>query len=90
MKQEMSVVGIDIAKRVFYLVGMDARGQIVLRKRCRRGEVLPWMANRGPVAIGMEACGAHYWPCDRVAAIEATLRAQSSQKCWNRCGVHSV
>src|SRR5918912_2389105 len=62
MKQEMSVIGIDIAKRVFHLVGMDARGQIVLRKRCSRGEVLPLMANWGPVTIGMEACGgAHYW-----------------------------
>jgi len=62
MKQEMSVIGLDIAKRVFHLVGMDARGQIVLRQRCRRGEVLPWMANLGPATIGMEACGgAHYW-----------------------------
>ena len=57
MKQDMSVVGIDIAKRVFHLVGMDARGNIVMRKRCGRGEVLPWMANLGPVTIGMEACG---------------------------------
>src|ERR687885_1904624 len=62
MKQDMSVVGIDIAKRVFHLVGMDERGKIVMRKRCSRGEVLPLMANLGPVTIGMEACGgAHYW-----------------------------
>jgi hypothetical protein len=33
MKQKLSVVGIDIAKRVFHLVGMDERGQIILRKR---------------------------------------------------------
>src|SRR5215813_12745730 len=33
-----------------------------MRKRCRRGEVLPLMANLGPTTIGMEACGgAHYW-----------------------------
>jgi transposase len=62
MKQDISVVGIDIAKRVFHLVGMDERGKIVMRKRCSRGEVLPLMANLGPVTIGMEACGgAHYW-----------------------------
>ena len=62
MKQELSVVGIDIAKRVFHLVGMDERGKIVMRKRCSRGEVLPLMANLGPVTIGMEACGgAHDW-----------------------------
>ena len=62
MKRDISVVGIDIAKRVFHLVGMDKRGKIVMRKRCRRGEVLPLMANLGPTTIGMEACGgAHYW-----------------------------
>jgi transposase len=62
MKRDISVVGIDIAKRVFPLVGMDARGKIVMRKRCSRGEVLPLRANLGPVTIGMEACGgAHYW-----------------------------
>ena len=38
MKRDMSVVGIDIAKRVFHLVGMDERGKIVMRKRCSRGE----------------------------------------------------
>ena len=42
MKPERSVLGIDIAKRVFHLVGMDERGKIVLRKRCSRGEVLPY------------------------------------------------
>ena len=41
MKRDMSVVGIDIAKRVFHLVGMDERGKIVLRRRCSRGEVRP-------------------------------------------------
>ena len=40
MKRDISVVGIDIAKRVFHLVGMDERGKIVMRKRCSRGEVL--------------------------------------------------
>jgi transposase len=62
MKQKLSVVGIDIAKRVFHLVGMDERGQIILRKRLVRGEVLPLMANLPTVTVGMEACGgAHDW-----------------------------
>jgi transposase len=77
MKRDLSVVGIDIAKRVFHLVGMDERGKIVLRKRCSRGEVLPWMANLGPVTIGMEACGgAHYWArCLREQGHEVKLMA---------------
>lgn len=62
MQQELSVVGIDIAKRVFHLVGMDERGKIILRKRLARGEVLSFMANLPQVTVGMEACGgAHEW-----------------------------
>jgi transposase len=77
MKRDMSVVGIDIAKRVFHLVGMDERGKIVTRKRCSRGEVLPLLANLGPTTIGMEACGgAHYWArCLREQGHEVKLMA---------------
>ena len=44
MKPELSVVGLDLAKSVFYLVGMDERGKIIFRKRLARGEVMPFMA----------------------------------------------
>ena len=77
MKQDISVVGIDIAKRVFPLVGMDERGKIVMRKRCSRGEVLPLLANLGPITMGMEACGgAHDWArCLREQGHEVKLMA---------------
>jgi transposase len=77
MKRDISVVGIDIAKRVFHLVGMDERWKIVMRKRCSRGEVLPLLANLGPTTIGMEACGgAHYWArCLREQGHEVKLMA---------------
>jgi transposase len=62
MKRAMSVLGVDIAKRVFQAVGMDETGKIVLRKRLSRHELLPFLAQLPPVRIGMEACGgAHYW-----------------------------
>src|SRR5262249_1527870 len=62
MKPELSVVGIDLAKSVCHLVGMDERGKIILRKRLARGEVLPFMAQLPRGLVGMEACGgAHYW-----------------------------
>jgi transposase len=62
MKKEMSVLGIDIAKRVFHAVGMDEKGTIVLRKRLSRHALMPFIATLPPVLIGMEACGgAHYW-----------------------------
>ena len=38
MKPELSVVGIDLAKNIFHLVGMDERGKLILRKRLARGE----------------------------------------------------
>jgi len=62
MKQEMNVLGIDIAKRVLHVVGMDERGKSVLRKRLSRHALIPFIATLPPVLIGMEACGgAHYW-----------------------------
>src|SRR5215470_17521284 len=62
MKSELSVVGIDLAKSIFHLVGTDERGTIILRKRLARGEVLSFMAQLPRVLVGMEACGgAHDW-----------------------------
>jgi transposase len=62
MKPAISVLGIDIAKRVFHAVGMDERGKIVLRKRLSRHDLIPFLTKLPPVLIGMEACGgAHYW-----------------------------
>src|SRR6266571_8745086 len=62
MKPEMSVLGIDIAKRVFHAVGMDERGKIVFRKRVSRHDLMPFLAKLPPVRIGIEACGgAHDW-----------------------------
>ena len=62
MKQEMNVLGIDIAKRVFHAVGMDDTDKIVFRKRLSRHDLMPFIAKLPPVLIGIEACGgAHYW-----------------------------
>ena len=62
MKQEMHVLGIDIAKRVFHAVGMDDRGNVVYRKRLSRHDLMPCIAKLPPVRIGIEACGgAHDW-----------------------------
>jgi transposase len=62
MAQTISVLGIDIAKLVFHVVGMDDTGHVVLRKRLTRGELPRFIATLPPLRIGMEACGsAHYW-----------------------------
>jgi transposase len=62
MAQTIKVLGIDAAKLVFHVVGMDDAGHVVLRKRLARSELLTFIANVPPLRIGMEACGsAHYW-----------------------------
>jgi transposase len=62
MVQQISVLSIDIAKRVFHVVGMDDSGHVVLRKRLARSTLLAFITNVPPLRIGMEACGsAHDW-----------------------------
>src|SRR5881397_851191 len=57
----VAVVGIDIGKNSFHIVGLDQRGAIVLRQRWSRGQVEARFANMPPCLIGMEACvGAHH------------------------------
>src|SRR6188474_281885 len=56
-----AVVGIDIGKNSFHIVGHDERGAIVLRQKLSRGQVEARFANLPPCLIGMEACvGAHH------------------------------
>jgi transposase len=57
MAQTISVLGIDTAKLGFHVVGMDDSGQVVLRKRLARSELLTFIANVSPLRIGMAACG---------------------------------
>ena len=57
----IAVIGIDIGKNSFHVVGHDARGAIVLRQKWSRGQVEARLANVPPCLIGMEACvGAHH------------------------------
>jgi transposase len=57
----VSVVGIDIGKNSFHIVGHDERGAIVLRQKWSRGQVEARFANMPPCLVGMEACvGAHH------------------------------
>ena len=61
LKPAIAVVGIDIGKNSFHVVGLDQRGAIVLRQKWSRGQVEARLANMSPCLIGMEACvGAHH------------------------------
>jgi transposase len=57
----IAVIGIDIGKNSFHVVGLDDRGAIVLRQKWSRGQIEARLANTPPCLIGMEACvGAHH------------------------------
>ena len=57
-----TILGIDVAKQVFQLHGMDERGHVVVQKRVSRSKLRETIAQLPPCLIGMEACGsAQYW-----------------------------
>jgi transposase len=60
--KEASTIGVDIAKNVFQVHGVDGGGAVVVRRALRRSQILAWFAKLPPCLIGMEACAtAHYW-----------------------------
>jgi len=59
---QVTTIGLDIAKNVFQVHGIDANEKVVVRKQLRRSQVLAFFAALAPCLIGMEACAtAHYW-----------------------------
>ena len=59
---EVSTIGLDIAKSVFQIHGVDADGTVVIRRRVGRAKVLEFFAKLPPCLVGMEACAtAHQW-----------------------------
>src|SRR3974377_1374446 len=60
--EKITTVGIDLAKTVFSLHGVDRVGRMVLRRTVRRDQLVEVVAGLSPCLIGMEACsGAHEW-----------------------------
>ena len=59
---QITTIGLDIAKNVFQVHGVDAAEKVVVRKRLGRSQVLAFFKALPPCLIGMEACAtAHYW-----------------------------
>jgi hypothetical protein len=59
---EVTTIGLDLAKHVFQVHGVDAEGATVLRKQLRRAQVLAFFSRLPPCLVGLEACAtAHYW-----------------------------
>ena len=60
--QSISTIGLDIAKSVFQVHGVDAAGQVVLRRQLKRRHVLAFFQRLPPCLVGIEACASsHHW-----------------------------
>src|SRR5690348_3229058 len=71
---EVSTIGLDIAKSVFKVHGVDGVGAVVMRKRVSRAKVLEFFGGLSPCLIGIEACpSAHHWSRE-LAALGHTVR----------------
>jgi len=71
---EVSTIGLDIAKSVFQVHGVDDAGAVVIRKRISRSKVLAFFAALSPCLVGIEACpSAHHWS-RRLQALGHTVR----------------
>jgi transposase len=59
---QTTTIGLDLAKRVFPVHGVDAISQVVVRKSLRRSQMLPFFTKLSPCLVGIEACGtSHHW-----------------------------
>lgn len=59
---DVSIIGLDLGKRVFQLHGVNAAGEVTVCRRLRRSQVVGYFGKLRPCLIGMEACAtSHYW-----------------------------
>jgi len=76
---KITTIGIDLAKAVLQVHGVDKHGKVALRKQLKRKDVLGVFANLEPCLIGMEACGsAHYW-ARKLSELGHTVRLMAPQ-----------
>ena len=75
---EVSTIGLDIAKSVFQVHGVDVDGAVVIRKRVSRAKVLEFFAGLPSCLIGIEACpSAHHWS-RQLQALGHTVRLMAA------------
>src|SRR3712207_5480927 len=76
---KLTTIGIDLAKNVFQVHGVDAHGKVSLKKQLKRGQVVAFSSNLPPCLIGMETCGsAHYW-ARKLQTLGHTVRLMAPQ-----------
>jgi hypothetical protein len=78
---EITTVGLDLAKNVFQVHGVDAEGTTVLREQLRRAQLLAFFSRLPRCLVGMEACAtAHYWARELRALGHEVRRSRTSQR----------
>ena len=76
---KITTIGIDLAKSVFQIHGVDERGKAIVKKALKRVQMAPFFANLPPCLIGMEACGsAHHW-ARKLEALGHTVKLMAPQ-----------
>ena len=77
--QTITTIGFDIAKSVFQIHGVDAAGQVVIRRQLKRRYVLAFFQKLPPCLVGIEACSsAHHW-ARKLQALGHTVRLMAPQ-----------
>jgi transposase len=89
---QVSTIGVDLAKNVFQVHGVDSAGKVVIIRQLRRKQVIDFFSKIPPCLVGMEACGtAHHWAREVVqarshrASDAAELREGLCQTVEKRC-----
>ena len=90
--QTVTTIGLDIAKSVFQVHGVDAQGKVVIRRQLKRRYVLAFFQKLPPCLVGIEACASsHHWSRElqgarpHGAADAAGLREALRQAAEERC-----
>ena len=71
---KITTMGIDLAKQVFQVHGVDARGKAALKKPLKRDQVSTFFSNLGPCLVGMEACGSAHHGARKLQAMGHTVK----------------
>lgn len=75
----VTTLGIDLAKNVFQVHGIDQHGKVTLKKQLKRAQMAPFFINLPPCLIGIEACGsAHHW-ARKLQSLGHTIRLMAPQ-----------
>jgi transposase len=76
---KVTAIGLDLAKSVFQVHGVDDKGHVLLRRALRRSQVALFFSNMPPCLIGMEACSSAHWWARKLEAMGHTVRMMAPQ-----------